>query len=198
VCVGKPCESLVGVEWYFWRDSTDLSLPHMGIRNWGPLRSIWTSLFLWFLEFIELISLISLFKSYVMGMALLFSWEWMAFILFDKKKKYLSKKGRKCIVSLAQSKLLQTIYILCAVCLWHWYLGGRRNSYRDFTVSLFPLLFHLFLIFFIFYKFYIFKHINFYIYIGNIFSVRVYTYMVPNRFLSTSSINHLTLPSHFF
>ena len=35
----------------------------MGIRNWGPLRSIRTSLFLWFLEFRQFISFISLLEK---------------------------------------------------------------------------------------------------------------------------------------
>jgi len=55
VCLGKFTDSIVEVEWDCCTDSIDLSLPQMGNSSWGPLRSIWISLFLWFLEVREYI-----------------------------------------------------------------------------------------------------------------------------------------------
>jgi len=42
--IGKLGESCAGVQWIRLRDILDLRLPHIVIRNWEPLRIIWTSL----------------------------------------------------------------------------------------------------------------------------------------------------------
>jgi len=140
VCLAKLSDSLLEVERYCWIDSIDLSLLHMGIRSWGPLRSNWTSLFFWFLEVKSLCHPFLYSKSQVMGRAQLFSWQHMAFTLFDQKKKVLKKKISTNIVSIAQSKLLHSLVTYCAVCVWHWYLGERSASNWDFSISVFPLL----------------------------------------------------------
>ena len=138
--LGMLSDYFVCVEWSNLRDRLVLHLPHMGSRSWEPLRSIWTSMILWFLEVGEFISFISLLQTPSDGKGTVVFLRAHAFILFVQKKKVLRKEGKTSIVSSAQSKLLDALDANSAVCIWLWYLGERSASSLEFIISVFTLV----------------------------------------------------------